>query len=74
LELLEKAQTAMDAYCQQHDIEMDLIRSGSRIGWVTKHRSELAIKLVTEMGLSMAETARQLGLSTSGVAQILRRR
>lgn len=33
-----------------------------------------AIILVTEMGLSMAETGRQLGLSTSGVAQILRRR
>jgi putative transposase len=73
-ELLEKAKVAMDAYCQQHDIEMDLIRSGSRAGRVPKHRSELAIKLVTEIGLSMAETGRQLGLGTSGVAQILRRR
>jgi hypothetical protein len=64
----------MEAYCQQHDIQMDLIRSGSRVGRVPKHRAELAIKLVTEMGLAMAETGRQLGLSTSGVAQILRRR
>jgi REP element-mobilizing transposase RayT len=74
LGLLEKAKAAMDDYCQQHDIEIDLIRSGSRAGRVPKHRAELAIKLVTQMGLSMAETGRQLGLSTSGVAQILRRR
>lgn len=74
LELIEKAKSAMDVYCRQHDIEMDLIRSGSRAGQVPKHRAELAIKLVTQMGLSMAETGRQLGLSTSGVAQILRRR
>lgn len=73
LELLEKAKAAMDAYCKQHDIEMDLIQSGSRAGRVPKHRAKLAIKLVTETGLSMAETGRQLGLSTSGVAQILRR-
>jgi REP element-mobilizing transposase RayT len=73
-ELLEKAKEAMNAYCQQHDIEIDLIRSGSRAGRVPKCRAELAIKLVTDMGLSMAETGRQLGLSTSGVAQILRRR
>jgi hypothetical protein len=74
LELAEKAMAAVDAYCQHHGIQMELIRSGSRVGQVPKHRAELAIKLVTEMGLSMAETGRQLGLSTSGVAQILRRR
>ena len=74
LELLDKANAAMDAYCIQHDIQMDLIRSGSRAGKVPKHRAALAIKLVTELGLSMAETGRQLGMSTSGVAQILRRR
>ena len=73
-ELLEKAKTAMDAYCREHNIQMGLIRSGSRVGLIPKHRAGLAIKLVREMGLSMAETGRQLGLSTSGVAQILRRR
>ena len=71
--LLEKAKLAMDAYCHEHNIQMDLIRSGSRIGLLPKHRAALAIKLVRGMGLSMAETGRQLGLSTSGVAQILRR-
>jgi REP element-mobilizing transposase RayT len=73
-ELPEKAKEEINAYCQQHDIEIELIRSGSRAGRVPKHRAELAVTLVTRMGLSMAETGRQLGLSTSGVAQILRRR
>ena len=73
-DLLEKAKLVMDAYCGQHEIQMDLIRSGSRVGRLPKHRADLAIRLVTEVGLSMAETGRQLGMSTSGVAQILRRR
>jgi DNA-directed RNA polymerase specialized sigma subunit len=30
-------------------------------------------KLINEYGVSLAETARRLGISTSGVAQILRR-
>lgn len=57
LELLEKAKAAMDASCQQHDVELDLIRSGSRTGRLPKHRAELAIKSVTEMGLSLAAIA-----------------
>ena len=36
-------------------------------------RAQLTLKLVNELGLSLAETGRQLGLTTSGVAQILRR-
>ncbi|HEA68161.1 MAG TPA: hypothetical protein ENI07_15250, partial [Desulfobacterales bacterium] len=38
-----------------------------------KLRRAIALKLVNEYGLSLAETARRLGISTSGVAQILRR-
>ena len=33
----------------------------------------VALKLINEYGVSLAETARRLGISTSGVAQILRR-
>jgi len=32
----------------------------------------VALKLINEYGVSLAETARRLGISTSGVAQILR--
>jgi predicted DNA binding protein len=32
-----------------------------------------SLKLINEYGVSLAETARRLGISTSGLAQILRR-
>jgi DNA-directed RNA polymerase specialized sigma24 family protein len=53
---------------------MDLIRSGSRVEQISKHRAAMVMMLVTEIGLSMAEAGRQLGLTTGGVAQIIRRR
>jgi hypothetical protein len=36
-------------------------------------RAALAVDLVTRLGLSLAETARQLGVSTSGIAKALAR-
>ena len=39
----------------------------------SKIRSNLAISLVEEYGISFAETARQLGVSTSAVSKIIRR-
>jgi putative transposase len=39
-----------------------------------KLRRAISLKLINEYGVSLAETARRLGISTSGVAQILRRR
>ena len=38
-----------------------------------KLRRSIALKLVNDYGVSLAETARRLGISTSGVAQIVRR-
>ena len=38
-----------------------------------KLRRAIALKLINEYGESLAETARRLGISKSGVAQILRR-
>ncbi len=38
-----------------------------------KLRRAIALKLINEYGVSLAETARRLGISTPGVAQILRR-
>jgi len=36
-------------------------------------RAALAVHLVTRLGLSLAEAARQLGVSTSGVAKAVAR-
>jgi putative transposase len=50
-----------------------MLRSGIRIRPLPKMRKKLALKLVKEYVASLAEAARQLGVSTSGLAQSLRR-
>jgi predicted transcriptional regulator len=50
-----------------------MLQSGSRRPTVPKLRRAIALKLINEYGVSLAETAGRLGISTSGVAQILRR-
>lgn len=72
-DLLEAAPKIIQSCCAAHNVSIEVLRSGSRRQAVSNVRTQLAIKLVNELGLSLAETGRQLGLTTSGVAQILRR-
>jgi len=50
------------------------LQTGSRRGRFPRLRATLASRLVTECGLSLAETARHLGVSTPAIAKILRKR
>jgi len=59
--------------CKKRKINIEVLRSGSRLREVTRLRTFLALCLVNDLGLSLAESARQLGVSTSAIAQILRR-
>ncbi|MBU2511485.1 transposase [bacterium] len=59
--------------CKQHNIELTVLRSGTRRHPLPQIRKTLAIKFVNQWGISLAETARQLGVTTSAIAQILRR-
>jgi REP element-mobilizing transposase RayT len=72
-DLIERAEKLISSYCTEHNIPIEVLRSGSRRQAVSAIRRQLALRLVKKIGLSMAETGRQLGLTTSGVAQILRR-
>jgi REP element-mobilizing transposase RayT len=72
-DLIDRAKKDIRAACQKEDIEVAALRSTSRRRSVSRLRAHLALKLVNELGLSLAETARQLGVSTSAIAQILRR-
>jgi REP element-mobilizing transposase RayT len=63
----------IEMHCKQKGIDVRILRSGSRRNPLPQLRKILALKLVNEYGVSLAETARQLGLSTSGIAQILKR-
>ncbi len=71
---LEKETTALICReCEKRKIDVKLLRSGSRLAEVSRLRAALAIQLVKEAGLTLAEIARQLGVTTSAVAKIIRR-
>ncbi|GAB6906035.1 Methionine-R-sulfoxide reductase (fragment) [Desulfosarcina cetonica] len=72
--VLESARKLINRCCTASDISIDVLRNGSRRQAVSTVRRQLVLQLVNKLGLSMAETGRQLGLTTSGVAQILRRK
>jgi len=57
----------------KENVRPTALRAGSRKQPLPKIRKQLTAKFVGEYGLSLAETARQLGISTSAVAQIIRR-
>jgi REP element-mobilizing transposase RayT len=71
--LIGTARNIIRSSCKEHHVSTEVLRNGSRRQAVSNLRKHLALKLVNELGLSLAETGRQLGLTTSGVAQILRR-
>jgi putative transposase len=70
----EKMQRLIESTCQREDISIDELRMGSRRGRLPQIRSVLASRLVTELGISLAEAARQLGVSTSSNSKTLVRR
>jgi REP element-mobilizing transposase RayT/predicted HTH domain antitoxin len=71
---LQKIITAeIEIQCKKEKVAVTLLQSGSRRPPLPKLRRAIALKLIAQYGVSLAETARQLGISTFGVAQILRR-
>jgi len=69
---LQKAQAIICQRCQRERISAEELRLGSRRRIVAV-RSQLALHLVTQLGLSLADAARYLGVSTSGIARTLAR-
>lgn len=72
-DLEKKINQEITRHCRKEKISPDLLRSGSRVSPLPKLRKAIALTLVKKYGVSLAETARRLGISTSGVAQIVRR-
>ncbi len=71
---LQKIITAeIEKQCKKEKVAVAMLQTGSRRPPLPKLRRVIALKLINEYGVSLAETARRLGISTSGVAQILRR-
>jgi hypothetical protein len=70
---LKMAGAYIDDVCETDGVDLVELKSGSRRRPISRARAKIAVKLVREIGLSMAETARQLGVTTSAVARILER-
>ena len=70
---LRQAQAILRQRCRREQVGLEELRMGSRRRRIAAVRTRLAVDLVTRLGLSLADAARQLGVSTSGIAKALAR-
>ncbi len=76
LPLVEKKQSIDElilAICNDEKISLKEITGGSRHRKASRVRARIAIELVKQHGLPLAEIARQLGVSTSAISKIIKR-
>jgi len=69
-----KVQQIIEGSCKKGGISIPELQRGSRRGPIPRVRSYLGWKLAREWGMPLAEIARQLGVSTSAISQILGRK
>jgi DNA-directed RNA polymerase specialized sigma subunit len=60
--------------CKENSINIIELKAESRRAYISDLRARLVTELISEDGLSLAETARQLGVSTSGISKMLMRK
>lgn len=70
---VREAQGLIRRRCREARIGLAELQQGSRRRRIATVRGLLAVHLVTQIGLSLAEAARQLGVSTSGIAKAVAR-
>jgi antitoxin component HigA of HigAB toxin-antitoxin module len=68
-----KIAAVIQAACDQKGINEKELRMGSRRGQISTVRSDIARRLVKEYGIPLAEVARQVGVTTSAISNMLRR-
>ena len=73
-ENLEQAVWYIKRECKDEGVDIKALRAGSRRRIVSRLRNQLIQNLVEDFGLSLAETGRQMGVSSSAVAKALDRR
>jgi hypothetical protein len=71
-EKLKRFDEAIEQACQAEGISVAFLRSGSRIGKLPVLRKQLAKRAVYELGLSIAETARHLGVTANAVSFMMK--
>jgi putative transposase len=68
----KKIRSVMEEECLKGEVEFEELRMGSRRGKIPKVRSDIAKRLVKELGMSLAEAARLLGVCTSAICRIMK--
>jgi REP element-mobilizing transposase RayT len=69
----ERAQQIMLRMCQDEGVRVEEMRRGSTRRLVSKLRGKIAIVLVVEEGMTMADTARLLGVTTPAISNAIRK-
>jgi len=70
---LHEAEGIIRQACQRKGISDEELRMGGRRRQISAVRAHLAVHMVAQCGLSLADAARQLGVSTSGIAKAVAR-
>ena len=73
LEHHHKIRELITKKCQDANISPEELKAGSRRTEISCVRAQIAIGLVKTHGVALAETARQLGVSTSAISKIIKR-
>ena len=64
------ADDLVEKSCRDNSVSRQTLTGGSRVRNISKLRHQLARQLVEDLGLSYAEIARLLGVSTSGISKL----
>ncbi len=73
LERRKRGETILKEECQKGNIGIEELQMGSRRSRIPQVRSIIAQRLVKELGMSLAEVARLLGVSTSAISRVMQR-
>jgi REP element-mobilizing transposase RayT len=72
-ELHQKIDNIIAKMCSEENVSIQELKAGSRRNQVSAVRSRISIELVKAHGVSLAEVARQVGVSTSAINKIIDR-
>ena len=70
----DKIRDVINEICKRSEVSVRELRSGGRRHDVSLARAEIAFKLVRDHGITLAEVARNVGVSSSAIFNILQRR
>jgi REP element-mobilizing transposase RayT len=73
IERRKRMRSIISTTCDKENINIEELRMGSRRGRIPHVRSDIVLQLVKDLGIPLAEIARELGVSTSAISKVLRR-